>query len=407
MPSLPTSSQLHITIGVSPAENIDLRQDMKLIRAAILYADKTTLYSPNASLLQMALQLGGLSDNEQLRFMEMVVPYLKPSNEAAKIVDFLRRLSDYRVIQSPQGKALKATLLSQFADNWTEIKRVVDNIAASAGMNEIVTALDSGALEIHQFSTQSKNSDTMQFMADCVARASGKQLSRHEATAIQHRNSNMTKEFVDGVFSAIASGTTYPLFDADIGHLVYLAQKAGLVRFTDVSNQRARHIALAGDLLQRLPVFDQVAIKDILLIRGELDRHLTRFRRSVIEFASAVSSAPWDDDFGKESELLFRKEIAPAILDLEDEIRSNRLLEKLARQAIEKPLLLTPGAALSLALSQIPNLPAEIVASLGIGVSAAAVVYDAYKEWSDKQRTLERNGLFFYYQAGKRLDAQN
>ncbi|HKZ81475.1 MAG TPA: hypothetical protein VJ124_24615 [Pyrinomonadaceae bacterium] len=397
-------NELHITIGVYPAKDANLRQDIKLIKAALLYADRVTIYSPSAALLQIATRLGDLSETEQLRFLEMVAPYVASSSDAAKIVDGLRKLRDPRFSQSPQGRLIKSALLKQFASSWEEIRRVVNNLAETAGMREVVEALSSGMLEIHQFATQTNNSDVMQFMVDCVAKASGKQLSAQQAASISHRQNEMTKEFVAGICSAVASSSTYPLFDKDTGQLVSLAQKVVNAPTSSTSQQRARHIAFASDMFRRLHVFDSASIRDVLLVRGELDKHLVRFRKSVIEFASDVASSPWDDDFEKETELLFRKEIAPAILDLEDEIKSNNFLGQLARKAVDRPLVLTPGATLSLVLSQLTSLPDEIAGGFGIGISAAALVYDAYKEGSEKQRAIERNGLYFYYRVDRKLE---
>jgi hypothetical protein len=274
----------------------------------------------------------------------------------------------------------------------------------TAGMSEIITAMNEGILEIHQFTTQTNTSHILRFMADCVAMAAGSKLSRQELEAMNIRNKEMTKEFVDGVLDAVASGSTFPLFDFDTGHLVQLAQEMGHASLSNISQARTRHVALANDLFQRLPVFDKASTKDILSIRNELDKYLVRFRQTVIKFASSVNSNPWDNDFEKEAELLFRKEIGPSVMDLEDEIRSNNFLDKLARQIVDRPLLLTPGASLSVVLSQFPNLPKEIVGGLGLGAGAATLVYNTYKEWSDKRKVVERNGLFFYYQTGRKLE---
>jgi hypothetical protein len=317
------SDKLHITIGVHPPKSIDLQQDIKLIKAALLYADKVTIYSPVASMLQIVMELGELSENERLGFLEMVAPYVaSSSHDVAKMSDGLRKLRAVRFSKSPSGRRIKAALSSQVDNAWMEIKQIISNMADAAGMGELITALGSGILEIHQFAAQASNSHAMQFLVDCVARASGKQLSREEEAAIRLRNDEMTKEFVRGVCSAVASGSTYPLFDRDTSQLVSLAQQSGYVTITDSSQQRARHIALAGDLLQRLPVFDIAATRDVLVLRGELAKYLVRFRKSVIDFASTVASSPWNDEFEKECELIFRKEVAPTILELEEEIKS-------------------------------------------------------------------------------------
>jgi hypothetical protein len=95
---------LHITIGVYPADEIDLQQDIKLIKAALLYADKVTIYSPTISSIQIAMQLGNLSELEQLHFLEMVVPYLTARSDSKRTVEFLRKLRDPQYYRSPQGQ---------------------------------------------------------------------------------------------------------------------------------------------------------------------------------------------------------------------------------------------------------------------------------------------------------------
>lgn len=399
-----TTNDLHITIGIHPTGNIDLQQDIKLVKAALLYADKVKIYSPTLSTLQLVMQLGGLSQNEQLHFFEMVVPYLMPSSQARPIKAMLKKLRNIRALQVREIQAIRANLFSQSANVWDELKNVIVNMAETAGMQEIATALNSGTLEIHQFSSQADNLHMMRFVADCVARASGKQLPMYEQKAIKNRNDQVSKEFVEGVLNAVSSGATYPLFDTSTGYLVQSYQQVKPIIFTDASQNRARHIALANDLFQRLPVFDLASTYDVLLIRGELDKYLVRFRSSIVGFASSVASSPWDVDFDKDVELIFRKEIAPVVLDLEEEIKSNKFLAQLARKFVDKPLLMAPGTALSLALSQITNLPHEIAIGLGASVNAAAIIYDTYNDWRNKQKEIERNGLYFYYRAGKKFD---
>ena len=45
--------ELHISIGTSPTGKIDLRQELRLVKAALLYADRVRLYSLTASMMQM------------------------------------------------------------------------------------------------------------------------------------------------------------------------------------------------------------------------------------------------------------------------------------------------------------------------------------------------------------------
>jgi hypothetical protein len=404
------SNDLHITIGVHPANSIDsankidLRQEIKLIKAALLYADKVKIYSSAISILQIALQLSDLSIDEQFQFMEMILPYLKNSSpKAVQGLALLRVLQNPAIYQSIQNEGLKE-FRDGFSSQWEEIKRVLYAMTENTGLGEINTALNSGILELHQVSANKDKAHAMRLMADYIALASEKQLPNHEIAAMHSRNSEMTIEFVAGILDSVVSNTTYPLFDANIGKLTNLAKDAGIISIANVDQNKVRQVSLANNLFQMLPVFEHASINDVLLLRAELKKYLVRFRKSIIEFSSSVASNPWDTDFEKEVDILVRKEIEPAILDLNDEIASNSFVKKLARQVIDKPLLLAPGATLSLVLSQFPNLPGQIVGGLGIGAGTAALVYNAYNDWVSKQNSIEHNGLYFYYQTNKKIE---
>jgi hypothetical protein len=70
---------------------------------------------------------------------------------------------------------------------------------------------------------------------------------------------------------------------------------------------------------------------------------------------------------------------------------------------VDEPVALLPGSIFSIVLSQFSSLPDEIALSLGIALSSAAIVHDAYDEWKEKQMEIERNQLYFYHQAQKKL----
>ena len=93
----------------------------------------------------------------------------------------------------------------------------------------------------------------------------------------------------------------------------------------------------------------------------------------------------------------------PSTQDVQEAIDSNSYAAALARKVVDRPLVLPAGCALNIALSRFSDLPEGLAATLGMGISSAALVYDAYKEWRKEQDVAERNYLFFYYGAGKRL----
>jgi len=54
-------------------------------------------------------------------------------------------------------------------------------------------------------------------------------------------------------------------------------------------------------------------------------------------------------------------------------------------------------------LSQASGLPQDLITGFGISASAAILFYDTYKIWEEKQKNIERNGLYFHYQACRKL----
>ena len=58
---------------------------------------------------------------------------------------------------------------------------------------------------------------------------------------------------------------------------------------------------------------------------------------------------------------------------------------------------------IALVLSNLSSLPGDIALSIGAGVSALTLVYDAFEEWRVKKQAIERNTMYFYYRVGKRI----
>ena len=87
-------------------------------------------------------------------------------------------------------------------------------------------------------------------------------------------------------------------------------------------------------MLQRLPLFDDATVHEVIDIRRELERPLVRFRSAVMTYAESIKSASWDEDFSVEAELVFRQHIEPAVLEIEDSVRSSSSLLSMATRKV-------------------------------------------------------------------------
>lgn len=155
-------------------------------------------------------------------------------------------------------------------------------------------------------------------------------------------------------------------------------------------------------MLARLPLFERATVREIIDIRNELERPLKRFRSAMIKFSSGVKSASWDEDFVSDADQVFRREVEPAVLDIEEEIRANSFVAELTRKAVDAQAVLTGGSASALAVTTL-GLPAIAALAVGGGVGGGKAAYDAYREWNKNNREVEQNQLFFYCKAGKLL----
>jgi hypothetical protein len=165
---------------------------------------------------------------------------------------------------------------------------------------------------------------------------------------------------------------------------------------------QAKQTQLASDVLGKLPLFDEASMNEILDIRLDLDPYLIRFRSAIMKYADKITNASWDKEFWAEAEETFHREIEPAVLDIEDVVKSKRSLFELAtRKVVDKPAL--TGSIFSFIVSKLSALPTIASAAMAIGVGTATAIYDAIKEAQNQARTVEQNQLYFYYRAGQLL----
>jgi hypothetical protein len=255
------------------------------------------------------------------------------------------------------------------------------------GPADLLEALNSGFLEIHHFES-------------IVDRVMQKTFS----------GEMLAMDYITAVSAAASDNQTYPLFDEDTRSVISSGLEAGVINLSSTRSNRGKEVALAADLLARLPLFERATVKEILDIRRDLEKPLRRFRAAMIKFSSQIESAPWDKDFPQDADQVFRSEVAPAVMALEEEEKSNSFLSKLTSKVAEKSLQLGGAASASAAISALAvrmlNLPLADVAALAAGpaIIAGGVAYSAYREWKEQQQETEGNSLFFYYKAGTLLE---
>lgn len=385
---------LHITIGAAPqttqgdqTSKIDLKNDLAMVKAALLYADRAKLCSPVSSALLDILNWVDVPQDKRLDLIKRLRSWNfdeATQQNIEKIIGFHENAKRRRY--SKKGRILLRQFDEALEQSWPRLLEHTNSFISGVGADGIAQAVESGLLDLYAFEP----------VFERIMR--GDDLEE------------TFWEYINAVSAAVTDAHTYPLFDKSTSSMISAGIAAGKISITDSGVNRSKEIGLAADFFNRLPVFPDATVKEILDIRRELDKPLRRFRGAIIAFSEDIKNAAWDKDFSIDAEQVFARDVAPAILNLEEEAKSNSFLATLASQVAERSLQLGGVVTGSLALSglavRMSNVPLVDVAALSIGpiLAAAGIAYSAYDKWKSQEQSAEQNSLFFYYQAGHLLE---
>jgi hypothetical protein len=390
---------LHFTIGTGlglhpTVEQLSLENDLLLVKAGLLYADRVRLCSIGSALALDFYNLMGASHSQQLDFLEKYFAALAPTNPdaAAAMREFLPLYRDLRGRKrgtlSKAEIQFKFEIQAGFTKAWTKFEDGIGEFLRVAGANGIVEAVDTGLLDLHRFE------------AGGAERIGGLVPENQEIP--EEFFMDLFWEFLDLIGEAVADGATNPLFDQMSGDLLRTGVEAGVVSPSESGIARGRHSGLASDLLRRLPLFEKATVQEILDIRRELEDPLIRFRSAVIEMSEGIRSAVWDEDFPDDADMAFREAVEPAILEIEEAVQDNGSLRSLLLKGLR------PGdwaTGLGVMISTLAGLPDVASVLMGAGTAASMTARGAHKEWREERKNIESNHMFFYYETRERLAA--
>jgi len=362
---------VEIVIATAPV-GLTLEEEIRLAKPALLYGDQVTLYSPVAVLLASAEEVAGLDDEGLIEFFRTVGPGLDPGFEAGlAYVEHLRR-KRHRTKEELQlvlgfGRQLRQTAM--------ELREAVGPLLESAGVPELAPAIDAGLLRIDPLVSEA--TDDLDAVVDA---------------------------YVGKLRELLVNRSAHPLFDEGVGSLVRAGVNEGMFELGSAAGRRAKDVGVASELIARVPAFPEASVAEILDVREELRIPLGRFRSAVASFARQAAAAAHEQDFAAEIADLYVAEIEPSLQELREAIESNHYLRQLGRQAwtsVED--LLKTGGLLTIGMMGLTD--ASAVASVVVGTAAAAgqATVTAGRERSETQHALERDRLFFLYQAERAL----
>jgi hypothetical protein len=99
-------ARVRIAVMTGPGPEVSLGKEIRLCRAALLYGDAVTLYSPNALMLASVEQLGTATGDERIELLRALLPIIEPEAGPAlnETLDQLMRLRRARRRSQGRGK---------------------------------------------------------------------------------------------------------------------------------------------------------------------------------------------------------------------------------------------------------------------------------------------------------------
>lgn len=266
-------------------------------------------------------------------------------------------------------------------------------------LRDLLTACDQGALTIYPFTAQDPDEMTYEYL-DVAERATA---DKSTFPYIRSESQEVYNQFVN-ILSRITNGPSNVqdisgpcVGDAETDSAQHQGRRKALA-------SHVSHIPLVSYFLDQLPVLDDASVEEVLAVKDKLQRPLVKFRSAVVEYADKITSQPDDEAFALECENFFLRDVSPSLMEIDDQVRSNKYITSLLRR-LNKPLDLARNSALGLAISCL--FPEYLRHSLGIGVAGIAMGYDACNEWQKERKAIESNRLFFLYQVGNKLQRKH
>ena len=370
----------HITVGSYPPDRFYLKNELTLIKVSLLYADKVRLCNLAFSFIVSLLGLTSLNEDQKINLMEKLIPELHFSQKDLLMLKIgFERYRELRrkKIRNKEELLFFIQIKNVLIEAWEKFKDEIEKIAKDSGVNKLISALESGLLEIKIYG---------------------------KGQEMDFNINDFINEFISSLGEALISKKTYPLFDDQTGKLVNAGIKEGVFKFPDSSSNKAKHVGFVSNVIQRLPTFDRAKIDEILDIRKSLEKPLIRFRSAIFKLSEEIAHQPWDENFYYDSDKLFYREIVPAVEDIEEECKSNKYLSRLLSQATDNSIgLPAANSILGMMIAKLSDFTNISTIFLGFAAGTGTIAMKAFKEWKEKTKEIERNQIYFYYKAGEML----
>ena len=136
-----------------PQGGIDFREELGLVKAALLYADEVELVSVAGSFVASLDRLGRLPTIEQLEVMRRILPKVEPDAPRAQMDGVLAQIDAIvaKLKRHRRPNRKEQEMVSYLKRRWPEMEAMVEDAIDSCGARDFRVALGAGRLKLRLY----------------------------------------------------------------------------------------------------------------------------------------------------------------------------------------------------------------------------------------------------------------
>lgn len=380
---------LKILVATGPEQNADgitVQADVRLVRAALLYADEVELISPSALMIasvaaasaqgpDFLFELMETLDDDTLRYLgyDGDLDEMRVAMASIRVLNALPRPQRRNLLGAEKSREIRAMvqgLADQFLHGEEGFEAVANRLWEQAGAPDLGIAAEAGVLTLA--------TDAFDLAAE---------------TSVQ------VQQYSDTIRRLLGDPTAHLMFDERVASLADALVREEQAELHPLTATHALRAATGTGLVERLPAFPDSPIETILEARTELTEPLVRYRAGVRDLTTKLLSGPLDPALKAEVTDLWRDEVQPSLVSLRADLSTTRLVRDVAYNLVTEPKAVIggfPGAGLLFGVGSVSEVAqlatAGAVAASGLVINAGA---QAVREAHARREAAATHDLYY------------
>jgi hypothetical protein len=356
--------ELDITVVSTGNERGSPQTELRMIKAALLYADKVTLVSPTPTTYDLYY---GQEYNRVAPMLLLGDLWSKRRRDVGDSMDIYRRVLIFGEELSDADRESAALDGDDPDQILAEMRERIRGLKARDGWADFDCAVEAGALEVQPVIGISNTSAVLEQAA--IERAAEVFLLAGESSAPSYPLMHWWDWMVI-THRGVAFPSAAPLSEA----------------------------AMAERILSGLECFPEAPMDEVLDVRRGLEGPRARFRAALGRLSADMPRSAFGADFDRELAIVYRREIAPALAELDETLRDLGARSSLRRAGAAAVKSLGIAAAELAVFS-------EVFASALTPLASAAGSEIKYRLDVGKRR--RENDFFFIWEANRQLGSNS